>query len=61
MEERIEKAVALFKAGYNCSQAVCAAFADKYGYTEEQALKLVVKSEKAHALLVELDENGELE
>lgn len=29
--------------------------------TEEQALKLVVKSEKAHALLVELDENGELE
>ena len=40
MEERIEKAVALFKAGYNCSQAVCAAFADKYGYTEEQALKM---------------------
>ena len=40
MEERIEKAVALFKAGYNCAQSVCAAFADLYGYTEEQALKM---------------------
>lgn len=28
--------------------------------TEEQALQLVVKSEKAHALLVELDSNGKL-
>lgn len=40
MEERIQKAVLLFKAGYNCAQAVCAAFADMYGYTEEQALKM---------------------
>lgn len=40
MEDRIQKAVALFKSGYNCSQAVVAAFADMYGLTEEQALKI---------------------
>lgn len=40
MEKRIEKAVSLFRAGYNCSQSVCAAFADLYGYTQEQALKM---------------------
>lgn len=40
MEERVQKAVELFKKGYNCSQSVCAAFADMYGYTEEQALKM---------------------
>ena len=40
MEERIEKAVALFKEGYNCSQSVVAAFADMYGFTNEQALKM---------------------
>lgn len=40
MEDRIQKAVALFKQGYNCSQSVCAAFADLYGYTEEQALRM---------------------
>ncbi len=40
MEERIQKAMALFKKGYNCSQSVCAAFADMYGYTEEQALRM---------------------
>ena len=39
-EARIEKAVALFKEGYNCSQSVVAAFADKYGFTQEQALKM---------------------
>ena len=39
-EERIEKAVSLFKEGYNCSQSVVAAFADMYGFTEEQALKM---------------------
>mgnify|MGYP002517861798 CR=1 FL=1 len=38
--ERIEKAVELFKEGFNCSQAVVAAFADKYGFTREQALKM---------------------
>lgn len=40
LEERIEKAVGLFKSGYNCSQSVVAAFADMYGFTEEQALKM---------------------
>ncbi|MCF0202515.1 MAG: C_GCAxxG_C_C family protein [Bacteroidaceae bacterium] len=40
MEERIKKAEALFMQGFNCSQSVVAAFADIYGFTEEQALKL---------------------
>ena len=40
MEERIEKAVSLFKEGYNCSQSVVAAYADLYGFTQEQALKM---------------------
>ena len=31
MEDRIQKAVELFKSGYNCSQSVVAAFADMYG------------------------------
>ena len=39
-EDRIERAVALFKSGYNCSQAVVAAFADLYGFTDEQAFKM---------------------
>ena len=39
-EERIEKAVALFKEGYNCSESVVAAFADQYGFTREQALRM---------------------
>ena len=39
-EERIEMAVSLFKEGFNCSQSVVAAFADKYGFTSEQALKM---------------------
>lgn len=38
--ERIEKAVALFKEGYNCSQSVVGAFADMYGFTEEQAFRM---------------------
>lgn len=40
MEKRIEKAVELFKEGYNCSQSVVAAFADMYGFANEQALKM---------------------
>lgn len=40
MEDRIELAVSLFKEGYNCSQSVVAAFADMYGFTREQALKM---------------------
>ena len=39
-EERIAKAVALFKEGYNCSQSVVAAYADMYGFTQEQACKM---------------------
>ena len=40
MEDRIEKAVELFKSGFNCSQSVVAAFADMYGFSEEQALRM---------------------
>ena len=40
LEERVEKAVELFKEGYNCSQAVVAAYAEDYGFTREQALKM---------------------
>ena len=40
MEDRIQRAVELFRQGYNCSQSVCAAFADEYGYTFEQALRM---------------------
>ena len=39
-EDRIEKAVALFKSGYNCSQSVVAAFADLYGIDEVTALRM---------------------
>lgn len=39
-EERISRAVAYFMQGYNCSQAVVAAFADLYGFTEEQAFHM---------------------
>lgn len=40
MEDRIQKAVELFMSGYNCSQSVVAAFADMYGFTQEQALRM---------------------
>lgn len=40
MERRIERAAALFKEGYNCAQSVVAAFADQYGFTREQALRM---------------------
>lgn len=38
--DRVALAEQLFMDGYNCSQAVVAAFADIYGYTREQALML---------------------
>ena len=41
MEDRIQKAVELFKSGYNCSQSVVAAFADMYGFTQEQLNELL--------------------
>lgn len=40
LKDRIEKTVENFKSGYNCSQSVVAAFADMYGFTEEQALRM---------------------
>lgn len=40
MEDRVEKAVGLFKNGYNCAQAVFAAYADLYDIDEETAFKL---------------------
>ena len=40
VEERVEKAVELFRQGYNCSQSVVAAYADIYGFTTEQSLKM---------------------
>lgn len=40
MSERGERAEALFKSGYNCSQAVLMAFDDMIPITEEEAAKL---------------------
>ena len=40
IELRVEKAKALFKQGFNCSQAVCAACSDIYGMDEETALRV---------------------
>lgn len=39
-EKRVERAVELFSLGYNCSQSVSAAWADAYGLSEEQMLRL---------------------
>lgn len=40
LNRRIDRAEDLFLDGYNCSQSVVAAFADLYGFTEEQALHM---------------------
>ena len=40
IEKRVERAKALFKQGFNCSQAVCAACADLYGMDEPTALRV---------------------
>lgn len=37
-EQRVQRAVSYFMQGYGCCQSVVAAFADLYGFTEEQAL-----------------------
>ena len=47
MEDRIQKAVELFKSGYNCSQSVVAAFADMYGFTQEQAVRQPLLAEES--------------
>ena len=39
-DEHIKRAVELFGKGYNCAQSVCAAWADSYGLTEEQMLRI---------------------
>lgn len=38
--ETIDSAVKLFQDGFSCSQAVLAAFSDKFGLTREQALSI---------------------
>ena len=40
VKERMKRAEEYFVKGFNCAQSVVAAYADLYGYTEEQALKL---------------------
>lgn len=40
LENRVGRAVELFKTGFNCSQSVVAAFADLYGFNEQQALRM---------------------
>ena len=37
---RAREAEALFRSGFSCSQAICAAFAGDYGIDRETALKL---------------------
>lgn len=39
-EDRVERALQYHKAGFNCAQAVFAAFADLYGMDEETALRV---------------------
>ena len=39
VKERIKRAEEYFVKRFNCAQAVVAAYADLYRYTEEQALK----------------------
>ena len=34
-----ERAVALFREGYNCAQAVTGAFAEQFGMSQEDALR----------------------
>lgn len=38
--QRVERSLELFMSGYNCCQSVVAAFADLYGFTQEQALRM---------------------
>ena len=37
IEERVQRAIAFFNEGYNCSQSVFMAYADLYGYTPDTA------------------------
>lgn len=40
MSERTEKAVTLFKSGYNCSQSVVLAYCDLFGVDDETAARV---------------------
>lgn len=40
VEERVERAVSLFKSGYNCSQSVVVAYADYFGLDEPTAMRV---------------------
>lgn len=40
LEKRVQRAVELFMSGYGCCQSVVAAFADLYGFTDEQAVRM---------------------
>lgn len=40
LQERADKAAAVKASGYNCAQAVAAAFADQTGLTEDQLKKI---------------------
>ncbi|MDR0917009.1 MAG: C-GCAxxG-C-C family protein [Oscillospiraceae bacterium] len=40
MSEKTERALDLFSSGFNCAQAVFAAFAEDYGTDEETALRI---------------------
>ena len=39
-QKRMKRAEELFMQGFNCSQSVATTFADVYGYTEEQMLRV---------------------
>ncbi|MBQ2421401.1 MAG: C_GCAxxG_C_C family protein [Flavobacteriales bacterium] len=39
-KDKIETAAALFGEGFNCAQAVVAAYGTQYGFTREQCLKM---------------------
>ena len=39
-QKRMKRAEELFMQGFNCSQSVATAFADVYGYTDEQMLRV---------------------
>lgn len=39
-QKRMKRAEELFMQGFNCSQSVATAFADVYGFTEEQMLRV---------------------
>jgi C_GCAxxG_C_C family probable redox protein len=38
--DRVERAASFFEEGFSCSQSVCSAFCDDFGFSHEQALKV---------------------